>query len=140
MTKNSKVLPLAALALLAGGMACLFATGLSAGRVLHLQVSEVLLLPLEKTQAIRVTGIVGRIDAFALNGQQEIGFQLQDHEFPEKSLWAVYSGERPDLFLPGAPVIVEGVFPGSGRAFQALKLTTLCPSRYEEKALAVRQG
>jgi cytochrome c-type biogenesis protein CcmE len=130
--KNSKSMYITALILLLGGIGYLIATGLATGSVLHIQVAEALVLPADQPQNVSITGAIKAEGISALH-DSEIRFQLQDHKFPDKSLWVSYRGHVPDLFAPGAPIIIEGRFHGQGQDFKALRLTTICPAKYEEK-------
>jgi len=44
-----------------------------------------------------------------------------------------YHGPRPDMFLDGAEVVIEGLYTADG-IFEARTLLMKCPSKYEEAA------
>ncbi|MDR2826192.1 MAG: cytochrome c maturation protein CcmE [Deltaproteobacteria bacterium] len=136
---NSKKLYIAAFILLLSGIGYLVATGLATGTVLHAQVAEALSLPQGKARAMSITGSVSPDRISVLEDSRGVRFQIQDHKFPDKVLWAVYQGDIPDLFAPGAPIIIEGLL-RPGQDFKVLKLITLCPTKYEEKAGTSRQS
>ncbi|MDR1242908.1 MAG: cytochrome c maturation protein CcmE [Deltaproteobacteria bacterium] len=140
MRKNGKSIYIVAFALLLGGLGHLAATGITAGTVLHVQVSEALRIDRGNARAVSVTGSVSLDGISALRETEGIRFQIQDHKFPDKRLWAVYYGDIPDLFAPGAPVILEGAFQNPGQDFKVSRLITLCPAKYEEKAAAASQS
>jgi cytochrome c-type biogenesis protein CcmE len=140
MRKNGKSIYIIAFALLLGGLGHLAVTGITTGTVLHVQVAEALRIPLGDARAVSITGAVSRKGISVLREAEGIRFQIQDHQFPDKRLWAVYYGDIPDLFAPGAPVIIEGVFQNSGQDFKVFRLITLCPAKYEEKAAAASRS
>lgn len=78
-------------------------------------------------QHIRVSGVVspGSVDFDA--GNVTLSFTIADDE---ASLPVVYRGVAPDAFKPETQVVVEGKLDSSG-VFQATKLMTKCPSKYE---------
>lgn len=137
--KPGRGLYLIGLALLFGGIVYLAVSGLAANSVYHLQVAEALELKPEKPVAVAIAGEVAgegmRIFKGMENGSGGPGvrFQLRDNLEPEKSLWAVFRGDIPELFAPDAPVILEGVYAGAGQDFHVTKLNTLCPTKYEKK-------
>lgn len=133
--KPRRSLYLAGLALLFGGIVYLAVSGIAANSVYHLQVAEALALQPEKPLAVSIAGQVKGEGLRLLEGRAGPGarFQLRDNLEPEKSLWAIYHGDIPELFGPDAPVILEGVYEGPGRDFRVSKLNTLCPSKYEKK-------
>jgi cytochrome c-type biogenesis protein CcmE len=138
MRKNGKSIYITAFALLLGGLGYLAFTGVESGAVLHVQVAEALRISRSDPRAVRITGSVSRDGISAL--PEGIRFRILDHRFPDQGLWAVYYGDIPDLFAPGAPVIIEGVFRNSGQEFKVSRLITLCPSKYEEKAASARHS
>ncbi|MDR2891805.1 MAG: cytochrome c maturation protein CcmE [Deltaproteobacteria bacterium] len=138
--KNSKSLYIAALALLLLGVGYLAATGVASSTVYHLQIAEALALPPAKPIPVRLAGAVKAEGISPLAEGIGVRFQIRDHEDPTKSLWAVYRGAVPDLFAPDAAVILEGSYEGPEQEFQASKLTTLCPTKYEKKLEETQQS
>lgn len=135
--KTGRGLYLAALLLLFGGIAYLAVSGVSANAVYHLQVAEALALNPDKPVSVAIAGEVAEncraLPPAAPEQPGGVKFSVKDHLDPAQTLEAVYFGDLPELFAPGAPVILEGIYQGRGQTFRVLKLTTLCPSKYEEK-------
>lgn len=136
--KPKRSLYLAGLALLLCGIVYLVVSGIAGNSVYHLQVAEALELKPEKPMAVAIAGEVSGEGIRLFKGNEGSGgpgvrFQVRDNLEPEKSLWAVFQGDIPELFAPDAPVILEGVYEGSGRDFRVVKLNTLCPAKYEKK-------
>lgn len=137
--KPKRGLYLAGLAFLFGGIIYLAVSGISANSVYHLQVAEALALQPEKPVAVAIAGAVSGEGLRLLDGSEDglaapgVRFRVRDNLEPEKSLWAVFRGDIPELFAPEAPVILEGLYEGAGRDFKVTKLNTLCPAKYEKK-------
>ena len=80
-------------------------------------------------EAIRVAGKV-TADPIQWNVQQlHLAFTIGDEGV---TVPVNYKGVKPDMFQPGAEVIVEGKL-GSDGVIQASNLMTSCPSKYEEE-------
>ena len=138
--KNSKSLYVAALALLLVGVGYLVVSGILESRTYHVQVAEALVMPVDKPRPVRIAGAVRESGITELEEGVGVRFQVQDHQDPSQSLWAVYRGAVPDLFEPGAAVILEGTYEGPQHDFTVVKLTTLCPTKYEKKLEEIKQS
>jgi cytochrome c-type biogenesis protein CcmE len=80
-------------------------------------------------EAIRVAGKV-TADPIQWNVQQlTLAFTMGDEGV---TVPVTYKGVKPDMFQPGAEVIVEGRL-GLDGVIQASNLMTSCPSKYEEE-------
>ena len=80
-------------------------------------------------EAIRVAGKV-TADPIQWNVQQlQLAFTIGDEGV---TVPVSYQGVKPDMFQPGAEVIVEGKL-GPDGVIQANNLMTSCPSKYEEE-------
>ncbi|MDH3602471.1 MAG: cytochrome c maturation protein CcmE [Candidatus Tectomicrobia bacterium] len=80
-------------------------------------------------EAIRVAGKV-TADPIQWNVQQlTLAFTMGDEGV---TVPVSYKGVKPDMFQPGAEVIVEGQL-GPDGVIQAVNLMTSCPSKYEEE-------
>lgn len=78
-------------------------------------------------QHIRVSGVVSP-DSVDFDAETvTLSFAIADDQ---ASLPVVYKGVAPDAFKPEIQVVVEGELDSSG-VFQATKLMTKCPSKYE---------
>lgn len=108
--KNSKSLYLAALVLFLGGIGYLLFSGFSGGSVYFIDVSEALAMPPDKPQAVRLFGKVKTEGLATLEEGVGVRFQLEDKNNAANSLWVTFRGAVPDAFIPGAEVIIEGVY------------------------------
>ncbi len=131
--KNSKSLYVAALALFVLGIGYLVFTGFAGGSAYHLEVAEALALPPDKPQPVRLAGNVKASGIAALEEGVGVRFQLEDKNDTTKSLWITFKGAVPDAFVPGAGVIVEGMYTGGSSDLEVKKLMTQCPSKYQKK-------
>jgi cytochrome c-type biogenesis protein CcmE len=79
-------------------------------------------------RTVRVAGVVvaGSIARDASN--QVVRFQISDSK--TTAMPVIYSGVVPDIFQPGAQVVVEGKL-GSNGVFEAQTLLTKCPSKFQ---------
>ncbi len=131
--KQQKWIYVLAFVLIVGGAGFLFYTGLSRDSVYFLNVSEALAMsPAEIGQA----RLFGKVSPKKINRNGDslgVSFNLLDKKDSSKSIRVHYSGAVPDTFDPGVQVIVEGAFRSGDYFFQAQKLMTKCPSKYEKK-------
>lgn len=108
--KNSKSLYLAALVLFLGGIGYLLFAGFSGGSVYFIDVAEALAMSPDKPQAVRLFGTVKAEGIATLEEGVGVRFQLEDKINATNTLWVTFRGSVPDSFVPGAEVIIEGVF------------------------------
>lgn len=128
MEKRIKYKPIILSAVVLMVIGYLIYTGLRDTMIFYLTVSEVMAQPLEDlSQTQKVGGFVTaesvKWDPKTLN----LSFKLEDQQ---ASLNVNYAGVVPDSFKPGAEVIVEGTYRGSG-SFQAITIMPKCASKYE---------
>lgn len=129
--KSSRTVYIVALVLFILGIGTLLAAGLKQNSVYFLNVSEALAMPAEDIQRIRLFGTVAG-EGLVYDPQHfGVDFLLADSEDPTKRIPVRYRGVVPDLFEPGAEVILEGGYQISEGFFQAKTLMTKCPSKYE---------
>ncbi len=133
-TKNSRIVYIIALVLFIAGIGTLLAAGLKQNSVYFLNVSEALAMPADQMRQIRLFGTVAaeglEYDAQSLG----VHFLLADSEDPALRIPVQYRGVVPDLFEPGAEVILEGGFDVQEAGFfNAKSLMTKCPSKYEKE-------
>lgn len=130
--KNSRTIYFIAFALFVTGFGALVFSGLKQNSIYFLNVSEALAMPPEKMQQIRLFGTVAS-EGLEHHAQfLGVRFQLADSENPGLRIPVEYWGVVPDLFKPGAEVILEGGFDAQGSGlFSAKTLMTKCPSKYE---------
>lgn len=129
--KSSRTVYALALVLFLAGFGTLLMTGLKQNSIYFLNVSEALAMPAEEIQRIRLFGTVAG-DGLVFDPQHMgVQFLLADSEDPTKRIPVRYRGVVPDLFEPGAEVILEGGYLVSDGLFQAKTLMTKCPSKYE---------
>jgi cytochrome c-type biogenesis protein CcmE len=114
--------------LLAGAVGYLAFAGVQKGWVYTLGVDQYVEQPAQHPQRVRLCGKVGE-DSLEMNkAQLWAKFQIRG----EKAFVPVaYKGVIPDMFKPGAEVIIEGKRDPQG-VFQADMLMTKCASKYEE--------
>lgn len=131
--KSSRTVYIVALVLFIVGIGTLLAAGLKQNSVYFLNVSEALAMPAEDMSQIRLFGTVAadnlEYDPQALG----VNFLLADSDNPALRIPVRYRGVVPDLFEPGAEVILEGGFiVQESSFFNAKTLMTKCPSKYEK--------
>ena len=91
-------------------------------------------MPSEKMQQIRLFGTVASEGLEYYAQSLGVRFQLADSENPDLRIPVEYRGVVPDLFEPGAEVILEGGFDAqTAGLFSAKTLMTKCPSKYEKE-------
>ncbi len=132
--KNPRTVYFIAFALFLAGFGALLFTGLKQNSMYFLNVSEALAMPSAKMQQVRLFGTVAseglEHDAQFLG----VRFLLADSENPDLRIPVEYRGAVPDLFEPGAEVILEGGFDAQAAGlFSATTLMTRCPSRHEQE-------
>lgn len=127
--KNSKMVYIAALALLLAGLGYLVATGLSQGSTPTLTVAQTLGLPSGEAHKVRLFGKVA--EAGIERGDLGVNFLVHDEAATDRTLPVRFVGAVPDTFAPGVEVILKGSL--AGGVFDAVQMTTKCPSKYEEK-------
>ena len=120
-----------AFVLIFSGVGYLMVTSLTQSSTYFLEVSEALAMDSQKLERARLFGMVGASDLQRDADALGVYFNLQDKEDRSKSIRVRYTGAIPDLFAPGAEVIVEGgINPGTD-IFMATTLMTKCASKYE---------
>jgi cytochrome c-type biogenesis protein CcmE len=116
---------LAAAALLPA-VALLGYAGIREARIYYLEVDRFLAKPNYQAMRVRLCGTVGRQNLDLAPAEMTVRFDLLGRE---QSLPVTYCGAVPDLFKPGAEVVVEGRLGEDGR-FHAGRLMTKCASKY----------
>lgn len=115
------------------GLSWLIFLGLKEGSAYLLNVSEALAKVNGEFPKARILGIVSEknldLDFINLN----VKFVLQDKDDHSQSMLVEYSGALPEIFQPGAEVIVEGRLNPDTGIFGAVMLITKCPSKYEKQ-------
>lgn len=110
------------------GFSYLLISGFKESGIYYMKVGEVLNSPQVKSKKIKVEGDV--VDGSIRKGKA-IKFEITDGE---NKLKVVYSGvETPPRFKAGIPVILEGKYESEQKLFEAVKIITKCPSKYEAK-------
>ncbi len=129
--KNSRTVYIVALALFLVGFGTLLMAGLKQNSIYFLNVSEALAMPAEDIQKIRLFGTVAE-DGLVFDPQHMgVRFLLADSDDASQRIPVQYRGVVPDLFEPGAEVILEGGYLVQDGVFNAKTLMTKCPSKYE---------
>lgn len=129
--KSSRTVYVVALALFLVGFGTLLVAGLKQNSIYFLNVSEALAMPAENIQQIRLFGTVAE-DGLVFDSQHMgVRFLLADSDDASQRIPVQYRGVVPDLFEPGAEVILEGGYLVQDGVFNAKTLMTKCPSKYE---------
>ena len=129
--KSSRTVYIVALALFLVGFGTLLMAGLKQNSIYFLNVSEALAMPAEDIQKIRLFGTVAE-DGLVFDSQHMgVRFLLADSDDASQRIPVQYRGVVPDLFEPGAEVILEGGYLVQDGVFNAKTLMTKCPSKYE---------
>ena len=129
--KSSRTVYIVALALFMVGFGTLLMAGLKQNSIYFLNVSEALAMPAENIQQIRLFGTVAE-DGLVFDSQHMgVRFLLADSDDASQRIPVQYRGVVPDLFEPGAEVILEGGYLVQDGVFNAKTLMTKCPSKYE---------
>ncbi len=130
---NSKLMYVVAFLLIFSGVGYLMVTSLTQNSTYFLEVSEALAMDVNKLERARLFGMVGDADLQRDADALGVSFNLQDKEDRSQSIRVRYTGAIPDLFAPGAEVIVEGGINPGNNVFQASTLMTKCASKYESQ-------
>lgn len=106
--------------------------GFKSGSMDDLTVESFMAEPQYHDQRVLLRGKVSS-DKLAIDGPGlKAEFHLMGKTGSAHDLPVSYHGTIPDLFKAGADVVVEGKL-GPGGVFQADKLFTKCPSKYDAK-------
>ncbi len=119
--------------LIFSGVGYLMVTSLTQNSTYFLEVSEALAMDMNKLERARLFGTVGGSDLQRDADALGVTFNLQDKEDRSKVIRVRYTGAIPDLFVPGAEVIVEGGINPVNSMFMASTLMTKCASKYESQ-------
>jgi len=93
-----------------------------------MKVGELLRSPQVYSKRIKVEG---KVVQGSLKREKMVEFEITDGR---NRIRVVYGGEEiPPTFREGAPVIVEGRYWPEGKFFEAKRIITKCPSKYEAK-------
>jgi len=126
--RKVKIAIAALIALLA--FSYLIVRGFKESGLYYMKVGELLSSPQVQLKGIRVEG---EVVPKSIKRGSELEFEITDGE---NKLRVIYSGlEIPPAFKEGVPVVVEGIYKPEQKLFEAAKLITKCPSKYE-----VREG
>lgn len=126
---NPKAVYIAALLLLLAGLSYLVGTGLSQGSTPTLTVVQTLALAPGEGGKVRLYGKVA--EAGIERGDLGVRFRVHDEGDPTRELLVSFTGQVPDTFKSGVEVILKGSLEHG--MFQAVQMTTKCPSKYQEK-------
>ncbi|MDK2957149.1 MAG: cytochrome c-type biosis protein CcmE [Desulfovibrionales bacterium] len=129
--RQSKAVYAAAMVLFLGGLGYLLFTGLTQESKYFLNVSEALAMEPAKLHEARLFGTVAAEGVVHDPASFGAVFLLEDKTDPAKTIKVDYRGVVPDMFKPGAEVIVEGAM--AHHVFQASSLITKCPSKYQKQ-------
>jgi cytochrome c-type biogenesis protein CcmE len=129
--RRSTAVYAAALILFLGGLGYLLFTGLTQESKYFLNVSEALAMEPSKLHEARLFGTVAAKGVVRDPASFGAVFLLEDKTDPGKTIKVDYKGVVPDMFKPGAEVIVEGVM--APHMFRASSLITKCPSKYQKQ-------
>lgn len=129
--KSSRTVYAVALVLFLAGFGTLLMAGLKQNSIYFLNVSEALAMPAENIQQIRLFGTVAEESLVYDSQHMGVHFLLEDSDDASQRIAVQYRGVVPDLFQPGAEVILEGGYLVQDGVFNAKTLMTKCPSKYE---------
>ncbi|WP_051617179.1 cytochrome c maturation protein CcmE [Desulfonatronovibrio hydrogenovorans] len=131
--KNSRLMYVVAFVLIFSGVGYLMATSIARNSTYFLEVSEALAMDTSSLERARLFGTVGGSGLERDQDALGVTFNLQDKEDQSKVIRVRYTGAIPDLFAPGAEVIVEGGMNPEQNMFMASTLMTKCASKYESQ-------
>jgi cytochrome c-type biogenesis protein CcmE len=117
--------------LVIGVICALVVTGITQAATYYLTVGE-LMEKGKQASTIRVK-ISGNLAGDSVKwdpARMHLQFTLTDENDPQKRIAVIYKGAKPDDFVDGWPVIVEGKMQADG-VFAADSLLVKCPSKYE---------
>ncbi len=117
--------------ILIGAVVYLAVAGVKKGWVYYLPVHEYLASEDYRGTRVRLAGDVLAENLDTQPGMLLARFAMSDDQ-TDKVLAVAYHGPIPDMFKPGAQVVIEGREDADG-VFQADVLMTKCASKYEEK-------
>lgn len=122
---------------LATALGYLAFAGVKKGWVYYVEVDQFLAeLDQHRGQRVRLTGVPAAEGFTANPGLLSARFTL---EGKTQRLAVAYRGAIPDMFKPGAKVVVEGRLDDAG-VFQADVLLTKCASKYDDAKPANHPG
>ena len=78
---------------------------------------------------IRVAGRVVEPVKYEVEPNLVLSFQVEDPKDPKGAVPVVYRGVKPDMFIAGRDVIIDGDYESG--TIKAVKVLTQCPSKYE---------
>lgn len=126
MNRRMKLLAASFIAL--SGLSYLIISGLKESGIYYMKVGELLRSSQALSKRVKVEGEVVR---GSLKKGLITEFEITDGQ---NRIRVVYSGEGvPPTFKEGAPVVVEGRYNPEGKFFEAERIITKCPSKYEAK-------
>lgn len=131
--KSGKSLYLGALLLLLAGIGYLAISGFANSTLYEMTVANIATASPDKQQAARLSGKVTKTENTTVAGNPAVRFLIEDEINKENALWVLYRGSVPDTFKAGSEVIIEGGYDKNSQEFNAKKLMTKCPSKYEQK-------
>ena len=125
---NRRVKVLAASFIALSGLSYLIVSGLKESGIYYMKVGELLRSPQVYSKRIKVEG---KVVQGSLKREKMVEFEITDGR---NRIRVVYGGEEiPPTFREGAPVVVEGRYRPEGKFFEAKRIITKCPSKYEAK-------
>ena len=115
-----------ALIIALSGFSYLLITGLKESGVYYVRVGEFLNSPHLRAKRVRVEG---RVVEGSVRRGAKLEFEITDGEGRLRVIYT--AGGIPPAFGEGAPVVVEGRYNAELGLFEAVRLITKCPSKYE---------
>jgi cytochrome c-type biogenesis protein CcmE len=109
------------------GVATLLALSISAGGIPEIQARELASGAFDGRE-VKVHGLLHAIQS----DQRPLRFQVRDKDDPTAVIDVVADETRPDTFQVTYDVAVQGRWHADRRSFEAEKVFTKCPSKYEE--------
>ncbi|HID56066.1 TPA: cytochrome c maturation protein CcmE [Candidatus Poribacteria bacterium] len=126
MNRRMKVLTASFIAL--SGLSYLIVSGLKESGIYYMKVGELVRSPPDSSKRVKVEGDILQ---GSLKKGEVIQFEITDGQGRIK---VFYSGKAiPPNFREGTPVVVEGRYNPKDNSFQAERIITKCPSKYEAK-------
>jgi len=117
------------LVLIAAGLVGLLAVGVLEGGVPEIQARE-LAGAQYRDQFVKVHGLLDSIES----NERPLRFTIRDKERPDVKFEVIANKSRPDTFQENYDVSVEGRWDAATGRFEADKILTKCPSKYEAEA------
>ena len=111
------------------GLAALLVMGILDGGIPEIQAAE-MKDPKYHDGIVKVHGVLGKIES----AERPLRFWVKDKTHPDVQFYVLADKTRPDTFQETYDVAVEGRWDAANNRFEADRILTKCPSKYEAES------